>query len=99
MDRTNILQIFDELTTSMEDCNLSINFSTNKQPEVDEPCVLIYLINPKNIVVNYYLTSQEAQEITKEELEQSLTMLVKQEEYRRKIIFKNATISTKVKWE
>lgn len=99
MDRTNILQIFDELTASLTDSQLTINFSSNKLPEVDEPCVLISLVTYRNIVVTYYLSSTEAQEITKEELEAALKTLIKQEEYRRKIIFKNATISTTVKWE
>ena len=99
MDRTNILQIFDELSTSMSDCQLSINFSQNKKPEVDEPCVLIVALADKNISVSYYLTSTMAQEITKEELELILNTLISQEKFRRKIIFKNATLSTNIKWE
>lgn len=98
MDKTNILTIFDELSATMPNCKISINFSSNKKPEIDEPSVLITLLNPKNISVNYYMTAEESQAITKDELESALLTLLTQEQYRRKIIFRNATISNSP-WE
>lgn len=99
MDRTNILQIFDELATAYPDREFSINFSSNKKPEVDEPSVLISTASARNMLIPFYLSSTESQEITKDELESAINMLIKQETYRRKLIFKNATLSTQVKWE
>lgn len=99
MDRTNILQIFDELSAAHPDTDFSINFSSNTKPEVNEPSVLITTVTERNMAIPFYLSSTECQEITKEELESAITMLIKQETYRRKLIFKNATLSTQVKWE
>lgn len=95
MDRTNILNIVDELNNTVNDSKISITFLSNTKPEVDEPNIIITVETLMNIKVTFYLSENEANEITFDELNGILAILVKQEMYRRKVIFKNAVISAK----
>lgn len=90
MDRTNILEVFDEVSQALSECKTSIKFSQVTDTVVDEPSVIITASTDDNINITYYLSSQEAQEITKSDLEYALNFLLKQESYRRSIIFRSA---------
>lgn len=95
MDRTNILNIVDELNNTVNDSKISITFLSNTKPEVDEPSIIITVETGMNIKVTFYLTENEANMMTFEDLNAVLGVLVRQEMYRRKVIFKNAVTSAK----
>ena len=95
MDRTNILNIVDELNNTVNDSKISTTFLSNTKPEVDEPSIIITVETLMNIKVTFYLSENEANDITFDELNGILGILVKQEMYRRKVVFKNAVISAK----
>ena len=95
MDRTNILNIVDELNNTVNDSKISITFLSNTKLEVDEPNIIITVETLMNIKITFYLSENEANDITFDELNGILGILVKQEMYRRKVIFKNAVISAK----
>ena len=95
MDRTNILNIVDELNSTTTGAKINITFLSNTKPEIDEPSIIITVESGDNIKVTFYLTENEANMITFDELNTTLGILVKQEVYRRKVIFKNAVISAK----
>lgn len=92
MDRTNILEVFDEVSQVLENCKLAIKFNKVNEPCIDEPSVTITVVSEGNINISYYLSAEESQEITKDTLESHLNLLIKQEQYRRKLVFR-ATVS------
>lgn len=95
MDRTNILNIVDELNNTEKDCKIAITFLSNKPENDDEPNIIITHETGMNIKITFYLTEHEANIMTYDELHFILSILVNQEIYRRKVIFKNAVLSTK----
>ena len=95
MDRTNILNIVDEINNTVDDSKISITFLSNTKPDVDEPSIIINVETGMNIKITFYLSENEANDITFDELNGVLGILVRQEMYRRKVIFKNAVTSAK----
>lgn len=95
MDRTNILNIVDEMNNTIKGCNIGITFLSNKPENEDEPNIIITYETGANIKITFYLTEHEASIMTFYNLKAILNILTMQEVYRRKVIFKNAVISAK----
>lgn len=89
MDKTNIISVFEELQTAQPDKRFILTFLADKNMG-EEPTVQLSVRAESNLTVSLYLTEQECQEITTEEISEKITFLVRQEIYRRTIIFATA---------
>lgn len=95
MSRINILNIVDELNNKSDGSKISITFLTKTNSDNDEPTIIINEETLTDIKVTVYLSEIESDLITYDELNELLHLLVKQEIYRRKVIFRNAVTSAK----
>lgn len=95
MSRINILNIVDELNNKTDGSKISITFLTKTNSDNDEPTIIINEETLTDINVTVYLSEIESDLITYDELNELLHLLVKQEIYRRKVIFRNAVTSAK----
>lgn len=90
MNKENIMKVYDDLWQAHADYEFSIHFITNKNVSEKLPVCYIICTASDAVTVPYYMTENDCNTITVEELESAINTILTQERLRRKVIFANA---------